>query len=132
MRDHVANVLPLVLDIANPSPAQGWRGAERRALRDRGAPDLIVMLGLLHHLVLSRNVPADELLEELARMSPLCLIEYIAGEDAMAQRLRLNAGAGRNELPDRRAFEAMASRLFVQQAVAELTPTRTVYLFRHK
>ena len=32
-------ILPLVADLANPSPGLGWRGLERRPLVERGAPD---------------------------------------------------------------------------------------------
>lgn len=128
----ISNVLPLVIDVANPSPAQGWRGVERRALRDRGVPDLVIALGLLHHLVLTRNVPIAELLEELASTTSACLIEYIAPEDPMAQRLRRNAGEGRNEIPDRPVFEALAARHFVQSVRMELTSTRVLYLFRRR
>ena len=33
-------ILPLVMDVCDPSPALGWRGRERGTLADRGRPDL--------------------------------------------------------------------------------------------
>ncbi len=44
-------VLPLTMDLANPSPGLGWDGNERSSLRDRGPADLVLALALIHHLV---------------------------------------------------------------------------------
>src|SRR5262249_2646363 len=49
-------ILPLVVDVADPTPNRGWRGWERKALTERGKPDLILCLALLHHLVLGRSI----------------------------------------------------------------------------
>src|SRR5438132_2575534 len=35
-----SRILPLTVDVTDPSPALGWRGQERRPLLDRGRPDL--------------------------------------------------------------------------------------------
>src|SRR5207253_8241287 len=45
-----AAILPLVSNIADPSPNLGWRGAERKSLIERGRPDLTLCLALVHHL----------------------------------------------------------------------------------
>ncbi|MEA3222466.1 MAG: SAM-dependent methyltransferase, partial [Thermodesulfobacteriota bacterium] len=46
-------ILPLTMDLANPSPSLGWDNRERLSLRDRGPADLVLALALMHHLVLS-------------------------------------------------------------------------------
>ncbi|MCK4604899.1 MAG: SAM-dependent methyltransferase, partial [Deltaproteobacteria bacterium] len=46
-------ILPLTMDLANPSPSLGWDNRERLSLRDRGPADLVLALALVHHLVLS-------------------------------------------------------------------------------
>lgn len=126
--EHADNVLPLVMDVANPSPAQGWRGRERRSLNERGGPDLIVALALLHHLVLSNNVPLDQVVAELARLGRRAVLEYVAPDDPQAVRLARNGGHGRNELPDRNGFERIAGEQFRIDGVVPLTATRTLYL----
>jgi hypothetical protein len=50
-------ILPLVNNIANPSPNLGWQGLERKSLLDRGKPELTLCLALLHHVVISANIP---------------------------------------------------------------------------
>lgn len=126
--ERIRNVLPLVVDFANASPAQGWRGLERRALTDRGRADLVLALAVFHHLVVTRNLPAAEVLDEFARVGHWSLVEHVAPEDPLAQRLARNLGDGRNELPDRKRFEDLAERRFRVHRVVELTPTRTLYL----
>jgi 2-polyprenyl-3-methyl-5-hydroxy-6-metoxy-1,4-benzoquinol methylase len=127
-REQVYNILPLVMDVSNPSPAQGWRGRERRSLSERGRPDLIVALALLHHLVLTKNVPIDQVVAELARLGRCCVLEYVAPDDPQALRLARNGGNGRNQLPQRNAFEQIVGEQFRVDGVISLTATRTLYL----
>jgi ribosomal protein L11 methylase PrmA len=126
------NVLPLVIDVANPSPAQGWRGRERRSLSERGAPDLAVALALVHHLVLSKNVPIDHVVAELARLGRSWVLEYVAPDDPQAVRLARTGGDGRNELPPRERFEQIAGEHFRIDRIIPLTDTRTLYLLEAK
>jgi hypothetical protein len=50
-------MLPLILDLTNPSPGLGWDYAERLRIGRRGQPDLVFALALIHHLAISNNVP---------------------------------------------------------------------------
>ena len=56
------DILPLVVDIANPTPALGWAGRERRSLLERADADAVLALALVHHLAITRNVPLPMLL----------------------------------------------------------------------
>jgi hypothetical protein len=84
------DILPLVNDLTNPSPGLGWRGRERRRLEERGKPDLILCLALLHHLVLTGNVPVSEVMEWLAELGGHLVVEMVTKEDPMARKLLLN------------------------------------------
>lgn len=81
------NILPLVMDFANPSPGLGWRGRERRRLAERGAPELILCLALVHHLVIGRSIPLTELIAWLAGFGAELVIEFVDREDPMVQHL---------------------------------------------
>jgi hypothetical protein len=85
-----ASILPLVMDVTDPSPALGWRLAERRALGDRRRPDFLTCLALVHHVVVGGNVPLAEFVEWLAGLSPALVIEFVSKADPMAQRLLAN------------------------------------------
>ena len=81
------DILPLVLDLANPSPGIGWAGRERPSLLARSRPDLVVALALVHHLAITRNVPLDMLLDLFADLAPWAIVEFVPREDPMVQRL---------------------------------------------
>jgi ribosomal protein L11 methylase PrmA len=79
--------LPLQLDIQNPSPAQGWSLEERRALRDRIAPDAVLCLALIHHLVLGEGLPLERVIRGIVALAPTGLIEFVPREDPMSLRI---------------------------------------------
>lgn len=79
--------LPLALDLANPSPALGWRQQERLGLAERRNADFVLCLALLHHLVLGRNLPLPQVLEWLISLAPRGVLEFVPKEDPMAQQL---------------------------------------------
>ncbi len=81
------HILPLVMDLANPSPALGWATSERRSLLERADADAVLALALVHHLAISRNVPLPEIARLFARLAPHAIVEFVPKEDSMAQRL---------------------------------------------
>jgi ribosomal protein L11 methylase PrmA len=85
--DKSEGVLPLVLDLTNPSPARGWALEERDAITDRMAGDTVVALALIHHLAISNNVPLDRLAAFFARLAAALVIEFVPKEDSQVQRL---------------------------------------------
>jgi len=83
-------ILPLVMNLVDASPGQGWRGQERKTLAERGKPDLVLCLALIHHIVLRAHVPLAELVESLAALGAALVIEFVTKEDPMARRLLQN------------------------------------------
>ena len=69
-RDGDERVLPLVLDLANPSPGLGWANEERRSVPERANADVVLALALVHHLAIGRNVPLDRIASYLRRPRP--------------------------------------------------------------
>lgn len=83
-------LLPLLMDLTNPSPAQGWAHAERESLLERGPADTVMALALVHHLAIGNNVPLDAVARLLARMGRSLIIELVPKEDVQVQRLLRN------------------------------------------
>ena len=81
------DILPLVMDLANPSPALGWAHGERASLVERGPADVALALGLVHHLAIGRNIPLRHLAELLARLSRQLIIEFVPRDDSMVRQL---------------------------------------------
>lgn len=92
--DGVRNILPLVMNLVDPSPARGWRNGERRAFTERGRPDLVLALALIHHLALAANVPLPQIVEWFAEIGGTLVVEFVEPGDPMADRLLGNKAAG--------------------------------------
>jgi ribosomal protein L11 methylase PrmA len=86
-REERLALLPLFLDAANPSPAQGWGQGERGGLLERRNADAVLALALVHHLAIARNVPLGELVGWLVSLAPAGVVEFVPKTDAMVQRL---------------------------------------------
>jgi hypothetical protein len=122
-------VLPLTLDLADPSPARGWRGTERKSLLERGRPELTLCLALLHHLAIARNVPVGELVDWLRSLDSTVVVEFATRDDPMVQRL-LAAKRG-DAHPDYEldGFERRLGEAFRVERTARLSSgTRVLYL----
>jgi hypothetical protein len=83
------NILPLVQDLTNPSPALGWHNLERQSLLGRAAPDMVFALALIHHLAISNNVPLLHLAEFLCELGGWLVIEFVPKSDSQVKKLLL-------------------------------------------
>jgi SAM-dependent methyltransferase len=84
------NILTLVQNVADPSPNWGWRNRERSDLCSRARPDLILCLALIHHVVISANIPLDEFIDWLASLADQLVIEFVARADDKVRTLLRN------------------------------------------
>lgn len=125
--ENTPNLLPLLMNLANPSPAQGWASTERASLLQRGKPDLTLVLALVHHIVISSNVPLKVLLEWLGSLTRELVVEFIDKKDPMVQRLLLNKDDTYSDYR-REAFENYLLDSFEVQRIRELAGgTRVLY-----
>jgi SAM-dependent methyltransferase len=121
-------VLPLVMDLADPSPGGGWRSAERASFADRAYADAVLALALVHHLAIGRNVPLPEVVDLLASLGRSLVVEFVEPADPMAQRLLANKPA--DLFPDYRRdhFEQLLKERFTVARTEQLpSGTRTLY-----
>ena len=81
------NIVPLVMDLANLSPGQGWAGRERAAFDRRRSPDMVLCLALVHHMRVSANVPLSLYLEWLRSLEATVILEFVGREDEMFRAL---------------------------------------------
>ena len=82
-----ANVLPLVVDILDPSPGRGWAQEERAGLLQRGPADMVLALALVHHLAISGNIPLSKIAFWLSRIARTAIIEFVPKDDPALRRL---------------------------------------------
>jgi hypothetical protein len=112
-------ILPLLLDLTNPSPAQGWAGRERLSLEERGPADVVLALALIHHLAIGHNLPLEKVASYLVKLGKVLIIEFVPKSDPQVARLLLSR-------PDifpaytKEGFEKAFSRCFRIQAAAQI------------
>lgn len=85
-------ILPLTMDLANPSPGFGWRSQERVSLEDRGPADLVLALALIHHLVFSCCIPLPLIAEWSGSLGDHLLVEFVPPSDPMVKKHLANRG----------------------------------------
>ena len=124
------SVLPLWVDLSNPTPGQGWAHTERGSLTDRGPVDAALALALIHHIAIGNNVPLAAIASWFACLCEHLVVEWIPKEDPMVQRLL----AGREDVfgdYTQAGFEAAVAPHFSVERKEELRGSlRTLYLLR--
>jgi hypothetical protein len=121
-------ILPLLLDLTNPSPAQGWAGRERLSLEERGPADVVLALALIHHLAIGHNLPFEKVASYLVKLGKVLIIEFVPKSDPQVARLLLSR-------PDifpaytKEGFEKAFSRCFRIQAAAQIDDSQR-WLYR--
>ncbi|MBI4929238.1 MAG: SAM-dependent methyltransferase [Bacteroidetes bacterium] len=81
------NILPLVIDLSNPSPSIGWANAERRNIAQRGKADTVLALALTHHIRIGNNIPFSIIARYFSELTEELIIEFIPKDDAMVQQM---------------------------------------------
>jgi ribosomal protein L11 methylase PrmA len=80
-------ILPLVQDLANPSPGIGWAQSEREGLMQRGEVGLVMGLALIHHLAIGNNLPLPTVASFFAALAPRAIIEFVPKGDSQVDRM---------------------------------------------
>lgn len=84
------DILPLVVNIARPTPAVGWNNEECTSFLQRasGAFDAVFMLAIIHHLIVTEGIPLAEIIDLASRITTdILVVEYVSPDDAMFRRL---------------------------------------------
>lgn len=126
------NVLPLILDLSNPSTNFGWAGDERKSLASRGPANTILALALVHHLAISNNVPLERIASFLASIGSSLIIEFVPKSDSQVQRL-LSSREDIFSSYSKSGFEsAFLNHFAIERSVQIEGSERWLYLMRRK
>jgi SAM-dependent methyltransferase len=121
-------ILPLTMNLADPSPALGWRGRERKSLPERGRPDLVLALALVHHMAIGSNVPVREVVDWLASLGAALVVEFPTREDPMVRKLLARKREGLHLDYERGLFERYLNDAFDVRRTEQLAGgTRILY-----
>jgi len=132
IEENEANILPLLLDLINPSPGIGWQNQERTSLLERGPADAVFALALIHHLAISNNLPFDKIANFLNRICRSLIIEFVPKNDSQVQRL---LSSREDIFPDytQQAFESEFRKSFrIQESTKIRESERILYLMERR
>ncbi len=126
------HLLPLLLDLTNPSSRSGWAHEERESFADRGPADLVLALALVHHLAIAHNLPLPRIAEFFSRIARALVIEFVPKSDSQLQRMLATRVDIFSEYT-REDFEAAFDTWFTIEATYPVRDAeRTVYLMRRR
>lgn len=123
-------ILPLLLDITNPSPAIGWANEERRSLFSRGPADTVMALALIHHLAISNNLPLSLIASFMARICNYLIIEFVPKSDSQVQRLLASRPDIFPDYNESSFEEAFLTQFHLEASEAISESQRRLYLFK--
>ncbi|MBI2784960.1 MAG: SAM-dependent methyltransferase, partial [Legionella longbeachae] len=122
------SLLPLLLELTNPTPNLGWSNKERDSLMDRGPADCIMALALIHHLAISNNIPLNRIASFFAQIGDHLIIEFVPKSDSQVKRL-LQSRKDIFENYTRKNFENVFSTYFSISCINEVAGSeRILYL----
>ena len=126
------NILTLLLDLTNPSPGIGWGNQERMSLLERGPADTVMVLALIHHLVISNNIPFGMIAEFFSKICNSLIIEFVPKNDSKVQKLL----STKEDIPPdytKQVFESEFGKLFtIQNSAGVRDSKRSLYLMRKR
>jgi len=126
------NLLPLLLDLTNPSPSIGWENKERMSILERGSADTALALALIHHLAISNNLPLGKIAGFFNGICSSLIIEFVPKSDSRVQRL---LSTREDIFPDyeQQAFESTFGEYFGIRSSVKIRDTeRTLYLMTRR
>lgn len=125
-------LLPLVMDLTNPSPGSGWDNRERMSLEERGPADAILALALLHHLAISNNVPFERIAGFFRRIGRYLVIEFVPKDDSQVGRLLVTREDIFGDYTQARFEEAFGRAFEILRAVPIRDSGRVLYLMKSR
>lgn len=131
-KNQETHILPLLMDLTNPSPAIGWANKERICLIERGKADLALALALVHHLAIGNNVPLWGVADFFSRICEHLVVEFVPKSDSQVQTML----ASRKDIFEdysQQGFEtAFRSRFTIEESQPISGTDRVLYLLKSR
>jgi hypothetical protein len=128
--DQEENLLPLLLDLTNPSPDLGWHNQERVSLSKRCSADMLFALALVHHLAITNNVPLDLIAGYMADLGNWLVIEFVPKDDPQTQKLLASRVDIFEDYTQKGFEEAFRTYYQIEDTVIIQETQRTLYLMK--
>ena len=131
-KSQINNILPLYVDLTNPTPSVGWKNTERLSFLARSTYDLVLVLAVIHHLVVGNNLSFRNVARMLSDMSTYVLVEFVPQTDEMVKKMMQSRERLFTQY-SQEAFEAEFSEYFHLVNQFTLSESdRRLFLFKKK
>ena len=122
------SILPLYVDMSDSGGGIGWRGRERPGVFDRGAPEVVLYLAVIHHVAITFNIPVAAQLDMLRDLTPELVIEMPHADDPMVRTLLRNKRDGIHADFTLDEFERLLGERFeIKSKLLLSSGTRTIF-----
>jgi hypothetical protein len=125
-------ILPLYLDLFNPSPALGWMNQERASIIERASADVVMALALIHHLAIVGNQPVANLASFFQTLSPWLIIEFVPETDPQFERLVRQRQGVHHEYHQSLFEQCFGQHFEIVRSEPVTQSGRTLYLMRRR
>lgn len=129
IRGQYTNILPLAVDLLNPSPSQGWSQQERQGLSERGPANFALCLALVHHLAIRGNVPLRKIVGWLSTIADAGVVEFVPKSDPMVQALLRTRQDVFGDYTQVSFEDALSERFQITEVACLPNSERTLYAF---
>ena len=125
-----SSILPLVLDITNPSPNIGWMNNERSGFFKRVNTDVVFALAIIHHISISNNIPFEKIAEFFASITTNLIIEFVPKSDSQIQKMLLTREDIFNKYTQENFEKEMLEYFSIQEIFKIDDSKRIIYYFK--
>jgi len=126
------NLLPLVLDLTNPSSNIGWENNERMSFMERAPVDIILALALIHHLVISNNLPLKKIVSFFKKICKYLIIEFVPKSDSQVIKLLSTRDDIFDEYTEQNFVKEFEKEFLIKNSIKLQGSERTLYILEKR
>lgn len=127
--DGEKNIQPLIMDLANPSPAIGVNNEERDSFLSRLRVDLVLALALIHHLAIGKNISLRLIAKLFAGLTRFLIIEFVPKTDPKVQEMLQQKKDIYSDYSEQRFEEEMKNYFTIEMKKQIPATERVLYYF---
>lgn len=126
------NIQPAIIDLSNPSPAIGVNNEERASFIDRLNVDVVLILAVIHHLAIGKNIPFEKVAEMLVGITNYLVIEFVPKDDEKVKLMLENKKDIYADYSEESFLKAFSTYFSVREKIFFQNSQRVFFLMERK
>jgi len=124
------NILPILLDLNNPSADYGFLNEEKTSFMKRQSPDTVMALALIHHLAIANNISLNKIAEFFHKLSPNLVIEFVPKRDSQVKKLLRSRDDIFDDYSEENFIKVFSEKFKLVSKSKVKNSFRTIYLYK--